>query len=233
MAWVIGDVHGCIKTLKALLNKIPKDEKIIFVGDLMDRGPSSKEVIQLIKENNYDCVRGNHEVAMCDVVLDLLSDNSLVQSSHWVKNWGGMETLKSYNSSTKEEVISDVQWLESLPYYIEYKDIKNKDGRYLVVSHSSIGDVWEMRNLDKNSFEYQDFITHITNNRINHPKNIKEIYNIYGHTPHKKALIAEYYTDVDTGACYEKLGNLTAIEFPSLRTIIQENIDNKNAKVEN
>ncbi len=226
MAWVIGDVHGCIKTLKALLNKIPKDEKIIFAGDLMDRGPNSREVIQLIKENNYDCVRGNHEVAMCDVILDLLADNSLVKSSYWVNTWGGLETLKSYNNARKEEVISDVEWLESLPYYIEYKDIKNEDGRYLVVSHSSIGDVWEMRNLDKDSFEYQDFIAQVTNNRINHPKDIKEIYNIHGHTPHKKALITDYYADADTGACYEKLGVLTAIEFPSLKTISQENIDN-------
>lgn len=225
MAWVIGDVHGCIKTLKALLNKLPKDEKIIFVGDLMDRGSNSREVIQLIRKNNYDCVRGNHEVAMCDVILDLLADNSLVKSSYWVNTWGGMQTLKSYNNCTKEEVISDVKWIESLPFFIEYKDIKNEDGRYLVVSHSSIGNFWDMRNLDKDSFEYQDFIAQVTNNRIKEPKDIKEIYNIHGHTPHKEALIKDYYADADTGACYEEFGILSAIQFPSLKVITQKNID--------
>ena len=54
--FVIGDVHGCYHTLLDLLNKLPKDASIIMIGDLCDRGPYSKEVIDLIIKNNYQCV---------------------------------------------------------------------------------------------------------------------------------------------------------------------------------
>jgi len=43
--WCIGDVHGCIFTLEKLVNKLPKNSKLIFVGDLVDRGNFAKEVI--------------------------------------------------------------------------------------------------------------------------------------------------------------------------------------------
>ena len=58
---IIGDVHGCYKTLIALIEKLPKDRNITFVGDLIDRGPGSKDVVEFVRKNNYRCVRGNHE----------------------------------------------------------------------------------------------------------------------------------------------------------------------------
>ena len=51
--YIIGDVHGCFYTLEKLLSKLNKNSEIIFVGDLCDRGFYSKEVIELIIENNY------------------------------------------------------------------------------------------------------------------------------------------------------------------------------------
>ncbi|MFY4844058.1 metallophosphoesterase, partial [Aliarcobacter butzleri] len=61
--YIIGDVHGCYKSLLALIEQLPnkKNSKIVFVGDLIDRGKNSCEVIELIINNNYDCVMGNHE----------------------------------------------------------------------------------------------------------------------------------------------------------------------------
>ena len=64
MTYIIGDVHGNFQTLKALISKLPKNSEIIFVGDLVDRGLNSKEVIEFIRINNYKCVLGNHEKLM-------------------------------------------------------------------------------------------------------------------------------------------------------------------------
>ena len=46
--WVIGDVHGEYEKLRSLLTKIPKDENVCFVGDLIDRGERSAEVVDLV-----------------------------------------------------------------------------------------------------------------------------------------------------------------------------------------
>ena len=43
--YVIGDVHGCINTLKELIDKLPVNANLIFVGDLCDKGKYSKDVL--------------------------------------------------------------------------------------------------------------------------------------------------------------------------------------------
>lgn len=61
--YIIGDVHGCYKTLLALIDQFPnkQNSKIVFVGDLIDKGTNSCEVVEFIINNKYDCVMGNHE----------------------------------------------------------------------------------------------------------------------------------------------------------------------------
>jgi bis(5'-nucleosyl)-tetraphosphatase (symmetrical) len=60
---VIGDVHGCIDELKALLDtaEISKADRIIFLGDLIDRGPDPAAVVALAMAIGAECVMGNHE----------------------------------------------------------------------------------------------------------------------------------------------------------------------------
>jgi predicted phosphodiesterase len=64
---IIGDVHGCLSELKALLNKIclQPDDVIVFVGDLVMKGPSQVGAVQFARELSYFnetiLVRGNHE----------------------------------------------------------------------------------------------------------------------------------------------------------------------------
>ena len=65
--WVIGDVHGCWLTLQKLLDKIrwkPKVDSLWFVGDLVNRGPSSLEVLRWARENSERLVvvLGNHDL---------------------------------------------------------------------------------------------------------------------------------------------------------------------------
>jgi len=59
--YIIGDIHGEFQKLLALIEKLPKDSKLIFVGDLIDRGLQSREIIAYIREHNHQVVRGNHE----------------------------------------------------------------------------------------------------------------------------------------------------------------------------
>ena len=61
---VIGDVHGCFNTLKKLIRKFPKDSKLIFLGDLCNRGKYSKDVIDFVIKNNHQCLLGNHEIKL-------------------------------------------------------------------------------------------------------------------------------------------------------------------------
>jgi len=61
--FVIGDVHGCVEELDELLGLIgPKGRhRVVFVGDLVDRGPDSAGVVRRVRELGYECVLGNHD----------------------------------------------------------------------------------------------------------------------------------------------------------------------------
>ncbi len=61
---VVGDVHGCVDEVKDLvevLNYNPDKDRLVFVGDLVDRGPDSPGVIALLRKLKAECVLGNHD----------------------------------------------------------------------------------------------------------------------------------------------------------------------------
>ncbi|MFA7083204.1 MAG: metallophosphoesterase family protein [Arcobacteraceae bacterium] len=227
--YIISDVHGCYKTLLALIEQFPykQNSKIVFVGDLVDRGENSYNVVQFVMENNYDCVKGNHE----DMLLEygsITKDETLAKiAKHWLNSCGGNETIKSYKNN--EDYIKHYDYLDSLPIYIEYKDYKTENSRYLVVSHSAIGTVWECKDsqyeIDKDIFE-----SHILWSR--EPSiDIKEIFNVYGHTMFEEPKMNEFSCGIDLGCCYKenpkKIPNprLCALEFPSMKLFTQENLE--------
>lgn len=90
----IGDIHGCYNTTVALIDKIKYDDstdKLIFVGDYIDRGPNSYESIQYLKtlvERGATCLRGNHE--------QMAIDSTTKGKYLWMLN-GGEKTLDSYS----------------------------------------------------------------------------------------------------------------------------------------
>src|SRR6476646_8708621 len=102
-AYVVGDIHGRLDLLDQLLAKIEGDLKarpvrrtlLVFVGDLIDRGPHSAQVIERLRTYRRPGVRpvfllGNHE----EVMLRILGgDRSLISS--WLR-FGGIQCLKSY-----------------------------------------------------------------------------------------------------------------------------------------
>ena len=231
--WIIGDVHGCIKTLKSLIERLPTDTSIVFVGDLIDRGSKSKEVVEFVRSNNYPCVKGNHELSMVDALPKILKDKSKIDSFNWTQINGGRETMDSYGltnfiSPPLSQVIDDMRWIDKLPLYLEFPKIKDKQGRYPVVSHAPFGRTWSYRNFPKKSVEYRKFMTNVLFNRDSTIEDNNDIFNIFGHTPVNIPIVTNHYANIDTGVCYtdgSELGVLTALEFPSLDIVTQKNID--------
>ena len=93
---IIGDVHGCYDTLVALLDKLPDDD-VCFVGDLIDRGPKSKDVVELVKNGDYFCVLGNHEDMAIDQTIRWKSESHHPRyfQDMWLNN-GGITAIESY-----------------------------------------------------------------------------------------------------------------------------------------
>lgn len=94
--FAIGDIHGNFLTMQALLKQLPiqKDDKIVFLGDYIDRGPRSYEVLEFLKNNpQYIYLWGNHEE-----MFSLAQENPVGYKNMWLQN-GGKETLKSFKKN--------------------------------------------------------------------------------------------------------------------------------------
>lgn len=102
-AYAVGDVHGCLQLLETLLSRIEADVRdrprrktsIVFLGDLIDRGPQSAQVLEKLRTYSLPGVTthfimGNHEEVMLRV---LGGDGEMIAS--WLR-FGGAETLRSY-----------------------------------------------------------------------------------------------------------------------------------------
>ena len=74
MTIAIGDIHGCLEPLKILVDKLPQKDELVFLGDYVDRGPESAQVIDYIKKlsKKRPCRlwMGNHEVLMVKAIQD-------------------------------------------------------------------------------------------------------------------------------------------------------------------
>ena len=113
---IIGDVHGHYDGLMELMDLIAPTtgDEIYFLGDLVDRGPKSSEVVEFVKTNRYACLRGNHEELMMTACNQEQQD--YVSFQLW-SSCGGQETLDSYNSPAQLQ--EHVEWFRTLPAYID------------------------------------------------------------------------------------------------------------------
>jgi serine/threonine protein phosphatase 1 len=108
-AYGVGDIHGRLDLLDQLLEAIHQDLSrrparkvvLVFVGDLIDRGPASREVVERLRTYRHGGVRpvfllGNHE----EVLLRILGgDAELITKWRW---FGGTECLESYGLDSSE-----------------------------------------------------------------------------------------------------------------------------------
>lgn len=107
----IGDIHGCHVALETLLNCVAPvhDDRLIFLGDYIDRGPASRAVIETLMSLPGKCratfLRGNHEVMLLESRTDFLKANL------W-QGYGGFEALASYGAHWQPNTL---EWTTAIP----------------------------------------------------------------------------------------------------------------------
>ncbi len=128
--YVVGDVHGHLATLRALLHRLnlnPED-RVVCLGDMIDRGPNSAGVVELVRSHpQIICLKGNHEHM---AVQSVQMDGSFEAWQPWMKR-GGKSTYASYIVQAegdlwqaKRAMLDDFMWLDNLPTQIVLDDIR-------------------------------------------------------------------------------------------------------------
>lgn len=202
--FVIGDIHGKVEHLKTLLSYWnPDKEQLVFLGDLIDRGDSSFDVILLARElqQKYGAVviGGNHE----DLFLSWLDSPDTEADLYYPQ--GGRETIHSFfdQQITFMKYPSDIanllrkqfpdiiQFLRSLPNYYEYDD-------FLMV-HAGVNLLLsDWKNTSHNDFRWIRGSFHYLKNETG-----KII--LFGHTPTKMLNFDQSY-EPWISPCRTKIG---------------------------
>jgi serine/threonine protein phosphatase 1 len=217
--YVIGDIHGCIKTLRELHSKLEPDSIVYSVGDLVDKGPSPIEVIDFCIENDIKVVKGNHEHLYQIHINKHLNDKN-IRNGTWYNKWGGDRTIKSYRYKRKK-LKEHLKFIDNLPYYYEV-NVNNID---YFITHAFGLPYYENKDSEDSK---RPFMSNRLNgkyfgiDRINELSHLK-IVNIFGHDADEEVRRGKNFFAIDTGAIY---GNkLTAIELGTNNIIQQQVLD--------
>jgi protein phosphatase len=223
---VIGDIHGCFNEFKSLTEKlgyswvsgIPlhSSRKLVFVGDLTDRGPKSiavaNTVIQLMKKSAAHYTPGNH----CDKLYRFFLGRK-VQVKH------GLETTvaeyEALSENEQSQINKDFRDLyENAPLYLQLDDGK------LIVAHAGIRHDYIGRTDNKvKTFVLYGDITGETYAdgrpvRRDWAKSYEgEAWVIYGHTPVSQVRICNNTANIDTGCVFG--GKLSAMRYPEMEVV--------------
>jgi len=122
--WAVGDIHGHLGTFRALVHrlKLGDEDRIICLGDMIDRGPDSAGLIEFIRsDNRIICLKGNHEL----MALSSLQEDGVVELwQPWLAR-GGRSTWGSYIVradgdlyEAKRLFADDLMWMDNLPNHI-------------------------------------------------------------------------------------------------------------------
>ena len=122
--YVIGDVHGHLATFRALLHRLNlrKEDRVVCLGDMIDRGPDSAGVMKLIRsDERIICIKGNHE----HMALQSITEDGRVELwQPWMQR-GGKSCWASYIIQAegdlylaKRNFLSDMRWIDKLPTQI-------------------------------------------------------------------------------------------------------------------
>ena len=214
--FAIGDIHGCVQELEILLlyliNRmgLTTEDVVIFVGDYIDRGPSSREVIDLLLEfrGNYPntyFLRGNHE----DMFLEYMGFKSAAAAPFIIN--GGSRTLSSYGISLAlgPEEVREQLGTEHLKFFQELL-LSVTFGNWLFV-HAGVQPgvpVEEQEDID---------LLWIREKFLKTPHELPYTV-VYGHTPFPRVMVdMPNKIGIDTGLVY---GNrLTCVELTQGRLI--------------
>jgi len=199
--FVIGDIHGCLDMLDTMMHLIdwrPERDRLIFLGDYIDRGRDPKGVIDYILElkkqsNLVECLRGNHE----ELFLDFLEGKEI---DTFLYN-GGESTLASYGNGGRTAIPP-----EHMDFFNSLKTLIELDEYYIVHAGFRPGVDISMQSQNDLLWIRDPFIFSEYNFR-------KKV--IFGHTPFSSPFTMYNKIGIDTGAVF---GNrLTCLELSSMR----------------
>lgn len=147
----VGDIHGCKDELVMLLDKVkfnPKHDHLITTGDMIDKGPDSLGVVDLLRKMNASCVRGNHEdrVLLTRGGLQdmLIAPTSIGEQSKSPREDDAERTLA--RALSKEQAA----YLQSCPVILKVGDISSFRGEVVVV-HAGLVPGVPLENQDPSS----------------------------------------------------------------------------------
>lgn len=225
--YAIGDVHGRADLLEALLASLQEDARafagsitLIMIGDYIDRGPQSAEVVDILLRGlpagwKTVFLRGNHEHAM----LEFLKDPRGMPM--WLA-WGGVQALESYgvapygamglrdpDALAAEMRFALEEWGHSR--FFEETVLWHRSGGYAFV-HAGVrpGVLLEKQLDDDLLFIREDF--------MKRPHGLP-LRVIFGHTIMEKPLIENDRIGIDTGAFMSGILTAVALEGADVRVI--------------
>lgn len=212
--YAIGDVHGCARTLSALLDRLGPgaDDTIVFVGDYVDRGPNTRGVIAqlltLSAHTNPVFLRGNHEallLACYDRATDARVDDPDTLGL-WFAN-GGEAALRSYPG--REITPEHLAFLRATVLYHDTPD-------YFFV-HAGLHPLHSVaENLRYGTAE--TFLWTREHLRVPEAQRVWEKPVVCGHTPHAAPIDEPRLLMIDTGCVFgprrPDLGRLCAVRLP-------------------
>lgn len=190
---IVGDIHGCFDELMALLKQVSlKDEDcLISVGDVVDRGGKSKQVVDYLKaRSNTKVLMGNHERKHLNGVLSYAQEIVKVQFG--------------------EEYTAFIDWLQTLPYYHETEEA--------IIVHAAFEHDLALANQKQEVLSGATAGERLLEKKYAAGTYWNDYYEgtkpmIYGH--HVVGSVPEIKNNtygIDTGACHG--GYLTALELP-------------------
>ena len=190
--FVIGDIHGCFDKLQMLMQEIPIDldhDKLVFIGDYIDRGPQSFEVVDYLVrlQRRYPAIiflKGNHEAMLENYLTGVDRFTYLLN--------GGQQTLDEYLNHTAQSGSSPVPrehtaFFDSLVLYHQTED-------YIFV-HAGL-----RKKIPLEKQKSEDLLW-IRDAFISTDYDFGKLV-IFGHTPFQKPLVEKNKIGIDTGAVY-------------------------------
>jgi serine/threonine protein phosphatase 1 len=219
--WVIGDIHGCLKTFEQLLDKLSltRTDSLFLLGDCINKGPDSKGVMDAIfrlQRQNYRVITlmGNHEEMLLNAQTDGREATRLMQN-------GGEKLLQSFGVKSLTHIPPVyLNWLRALPSFF----ISNQ----FVLVHAGLNFQTSDPFVDEKAMRW-------IRNFIVYPEKIGYRLLVHGHTPvalevplsqlqQKPVTIV----NLDGGCVYAKRahqGNLLALELKSRTLVVQKNVE--------
>lgn len=199
--YVMSDIHGEYELFLKMLGEInfSKNDKLIILGDVLDRGPHSLKIVKYIMgRDNIELLMGNHEKMFLDYMLSQDEMNKYLTYHTWMGN-GGYTTLDAYKKIDTVQQETIIDFIKNLPLY---KII----GNYVLV-HSGINmnglrqcnDIYEIiskQTIDDILWSREDFYRE---------KGIEGYTIIFGHTP--TPLIRNQSGNYDFSIWYDNVYN--------------------------